>query len=147
MDHVISVNYLDVQLARASAILPAGGAWDPIPLELSCPNFEHMVLYLAYTRGGAAGSFNVKIEVAHASTGAVWHQLGLYDPLDPVVAGADSQSREQREYLTYVATGAAIEYFEQAVHLFGAVERIRVIAAELGNQAAPGTLAIQAKFA
>ena len=145
-DHPISTTYLDVQTAKVSAVLPAGGAWD-VPLELACPGFSTMILFMKYTRNGPGGSFNLKVEVSRASTGAVWHQIALYEKLSPLVAGADSESRIQREYLTYVATGANPELIEQAVNLFGGIERVRVTCAELGAQATPGTLEVLANFA
>ena len=147
MDHPISTTYLDHVLIRPSAVLAAGGAWDATPREPQCPGFNSVVFAFTYTRGGAGGAFDFKIEVSTESTGTVWHQLGLYSPA-VLVAGADSQSREQREYITYEATGAADELFVYGgVDLEGAIERIRINARESGNVGAPGTLEIKARFA
>lgn len=54
-DHPISDTYLDVQVARAEALLPAGGAFDTTPTEMPCPGFTQVTLFVEYTRGGAGG--------------------------------------------------------------------------------------------
>lgn len=145
-EHVMSTTYLDQQTARASAALPAAGAYDTAPTELFCPNFKSVMLSVAYTRGGAAGAFDFIVETSPASSGAVWHRATLYAGA-AVVAGSDSQSNIQREAVEYQATGAAIERIAFGpILLNGTVERIRVSARETGNIAAPGTLAITANF-
>ena len=44
------------QVARASAALPAAGAYDASPTALMCAGFESAVFYFSYTRGDALGS-------------------------------------------------------------------------------------------
>ena len=39
-DHPISTTYLDQQVARAAAALPAAGAWDPAPVAMPCSGFK-----------------------------------------------------------------------------------------------------------
>lgn len=146
MAHPISDTYLDQQTARASAVLPAAGAFDSAPTALQCPGFDFVTLYLKYTRGGAGGAFKFKIEVSPDSSGSVWHQAGLYSP-GTVTAGADTVSTEQREAVSYQATGASAELFVYGpVELNGTVERIRINAAETGAVGTPGTLEIKARF-
>ena len=145
-NHPISDTYLDIQTARASAALPAAGAYDLAPTEMPCPGFQKVMLSLAYTRGGAAGAFAFRVETSPASSGAVWHRTVLINA-PAVVPGADSQGDVQRNAMEYQATGAAIERFIYGpIDLGGAVERIRIAAAETGNVGAPGTLAITANF-
>ena len=147
MDHPVSISYLDQQSARAAAALPAAGAWDAAPLELACPGFKRVTLYFHYTRGGAAGAFNFRIDTSPDSAGAVWNQSSQYAP-GALAAGADTTSAVQRENITYTATGAAIEDFVYGpVDLNATVERIRIPAREIGNVGAPGTLEIEARFA
>lgn len=146
-DHVYSTTYLDIQVARASAALPAAGAYDAAPTELYCPGFDQVMLSLEYTRGGAGGAFAFRVETSPASSGDVWHRTTLYAGA-AVVAGADSQSDIQREAVEYQATGDPIEKFAFGpVKLAGAVERIRIACAETGNVGAPGTLKITCNFA
>lgn len=146
-DHVYSTTYLDVQVARASAALPAAGAYDAAPTELYCPGFENVLLSFEYTRGGAAGAFGFKVETSPVSSGDVWHQVTLCSS-PAVVPGADAASAFQRESTIYTATGAAIEKFVFGpVKLGGAVERIRVSCHETGNVGAPGTVKVTANFA
>jgi hypothetical protein len=146
MEHPISGTYLDQQVAKIAAALPAAGAWDT-PIDLACPGFSRVTLYLTYTRGGAAGACDFKIEVSPESSGTNWHQTSQYAPA-VLAAGADSQSREQREYITYQATAAGAELFVFGpVELDGTVERLRVTCRESGNVGAPGTLGVKARFA
>ena len=146
MAHPISTTYLDVQTARASAALAAAGAFDTSPKEMYCPGFDFVTLYVTYTRGGAAGAVKLRIDESPDSSGTVWAPRGAYGPAT-VAAGSDASSLEQRETLTYTATGASAEVFTVGpLALNGAVERLRVAAAESGNAGAPGTVAIQARF-
>ena len=136
------------QVARASAALPAAGAYDPAPLEMMCAGFDSAILYFSYVRGGAAGAFKFKVEVSpHASDSIIypsWFQSTLYED-GGVVAGSDSTSEMQREEVSYTATGAAEEKFAYGkIKLGGSIQRIRVACAESGNVGAPGSLQILA---
>lgn len=136
------VGFTNPVTLRTSAALPAAGAWDAAPTASACIPTNAMQLYFKYTRGGAAGAFNFKIEVSPDSAGTDWYQMALYDA-GAIVAGADTTSVIQREDVTYTATGAAAEYFTYGpVMLHGGVERVRIAARETGNIAAPGTLEI-----
>jgi hypothetical protein len=134
---------------RASAALPAAGAFDAAPLVVASIPANAVQLYLEYTRGGAAGAFAFYIEVSPLSAdgvGADWYRMSMYDP-GVLAAGADVVSNIQRERVVYTATGAAIETFTYGpIMLQGNVERIRFVAAESGNVGAPGTLAVYADF-
>lgn len=153
MPHAISSVYLDVQQARASAVLAAAGAWDATPLELACPGFNSVTLTFTYTRGGAAGAFDWQIQpspysvAANVPAGAQeWSVDGIY-AAGVVAAGGDTTSLVQRELQSYTALGAAVETFVFGpVELDGTIERIRVPCRESGNLGAPGLLQIQASF-
>lgn len=149
----LSATYLPMQTARVSAALPGAGAWDATPLELVCGYFLRCTLYFTYTRGGAGGAFDFQVEyspysvVANVPAGAQeWITMGLLSN-GAVVAGADTQSREQREYVTYQATSAVAEDIPYPIDLSGAAERVRVIARESGAVGTPGTLQVEAVFA
>jgi hypothetical protein len=134
---------------RASAILPAVGAWDPTPIIFPMAGFGVATLFFAYTRGGAGGAFDWYLEgtpyaIDVIAPLATWFQSSLYAPAI-LAAGVDSQSRIQREYFTYQAVGGAIETFAYgALRLLGTVERLRLFARESGNVGAPGTLQVMA---
>lgn len=146
MAHPISETYLDQQTARVSAVLVAAGAFDSAPTALACPGFDFVTLFFKYTRGGAGGAFKFKIEISPDSTGSVWHQATLYSP-GTVTAGADTLSTDQREAVSYQATGASAELFVFGpLELGGTIERVRVNAAETGATGTPGTLEIKARF-
>jgi len=149
----LSATYLNVQEARVSAILAAAGAWDATPVEMPCPYMEYVAFNLTYTRGGVAGAFDIQIWLSAYSVAAnvpagaeEWVSESVYAG-GLLAAGADTQSRLQREYETYQATGAAVEAFSYGpILLGGTYERIYILARESGNAGAPGTLQIEAVF-
>jgi len=153
MPHTISATYLDVQEARASAILLPAGAWDATPTVMACPAFEFVTLSFTYTRGGAAGAFDLQIQTSpYSIAGNVpagaqeWVTESVYAG-GVLAAGADVTSQLQRELETYQATGAAVEAFSYGpIALEGTIERIRIGARESGNVGAPGTLQVEAVF-
>ena len=136
---------------RASAALEAAGAWDPAPTEVAVAGFDSFSLGFTYTRGAAGGAFDWQVEYSlYAVAGNVpagaseWITESIYAG-GVVAAGADTQSRAQREYQTYQATGAAAEDFLFGIiELDHTVERIRVRARESGVVGTPGTLQISA---
>jgi len=150
----ISATYLPVQEARASAALPAAGAWDATPTELACPYFQQVALTFTYTRGALNGAFDFQIEVSLYSVAAnvpagasEWVTESIY-AAGAVAAGADTTSQVQRELQSYTSQGAAAEDFVYGpVNLGGTIERIRVRARESGAVGTPGTLQIEASFA
>lgn len=144
MEHPISTNYIDQQVARAAAALAAAGAWDAAPVEMGCPDFYFVTLFLSYTRGGAGGSFDFRVDVS--PDGTTFYQTSIYAP-GIVVPGADTGADVQREFVNYQATGAGAETFVYGpIELRGTVKEMRVVAREVGNVGAPGTLAVTAVF-
>ena len=146
--------YANPVVLRASAALPAAGAWDATPTESFCTQALHCSLHFTYTRGAAGGAFDWQLEVSHYSATAVvpagaseWVTMSLFAP-GPVALGADSQSRTQREFITYGSQGAAAEDHVFTVELNGVCERIRARARESadGITATPGTLQITANM-
>lgn len=149
----LSATYLNVQEVRASAALPAAGAWDAAPTELACPFFDNVVLTFTYTRGAAGGAFDWQLEtspysrIADAPAGAAeWATEPIYAS-GVVVAGADTTSLVQRELQSYGSQGAAAESIDFGPISFAkAIERVRVRARESGVVGTPGTLQIEAVF-
>ena len=145
------VRWTNPVVLRASAALPAAGAFDAAPTASFSTGAESLTLSFTYTRGAAGGGFDWQIEVslysvaANAPTGAAeWVTEPLY-AAGAVAEGADSQSRVQREYQTYGSQGAAAEDFIFGpIELGTAVERVRVRARESadGVVGSPGTLSI-----
>jgi hypothetical protein len=134
------------QIARASAALPAAGAYDATPTELVCAGFDFVTLYIVYTRGGAGGDMQFKIEVSPASGGDEWHQLTAYAKAT-VTSGSDLTSNAQREEVEYGSTGSGAEKFAYGpIPLNGTVERIRIPCQESGAVGTPGTCQIKALF-
>ena len=142
--------YLSVQTVRASAALAGAGAWDATPTELYCSPYSYVTFYMSYTRGGAAGAFDFRLEVSPyvANSGVVenWFRQAIIAG-GAVAAAAYTTSLTQREQVSYGATGVAIEnYVYGPVELMSTVERLRMPCAETGNVGAPGTVHILAVF-
>ena len=143
--------YANPVVLRASAALAAAGAWDATPTESSCNQALNCSIHFTYTRGAAGGAFDWQIETSIYSATAVapagaaeWVTMGLL-AAGPVALGADSQSRIQRDYVTYGSQGAAAEDVDTPMITLGGVyERIRVRARESGVVGTPGTLQITA---
>ena len=135
---------------RASAALPAAGAWDATPIEQNVAGAGSILLTFSYTEGAVAGgAFNWQLQVSPFSIAALvpagtgeWGDESLHS-MGAVVGGADTQSLVQAEYQTFDPTGAAIETFVYGpIELDHTVERVRIPCAESGQVATPGTLAI-----
>lgn len=129
---------------RAAAALPGAGAWDAVPLEASVQNCDGLTLYLSYTRGAAGGGFDFQLQASprliNDGTLQNWYPPSVY-AAGVLAAGADTQSRLQREYATYQATGAAIETaIYGPIRLARNVARVRLLCRESGVPATPGTV-------
>lgn len=135
---------------RVSAALPAAGAWDAAPIEITAAYAQFITLYLTYTRGDANGAFDFQVHYSPYSLAGLvpagaseWVMMTAYDA-GMIAAGVDTQSSAQREYITYTAVGAAAEALVFGpLDLRGTVERIRVRARESGVVGTPGTLQIE----
>ena len=146
MPHPNSPTYLDEQVLRVAAALPAAGAFDVAPLEIYCMGFDRVTLYVSYTRAGAGGSVVLRPEFSPVGAGAVWHRQALYAAA-ALVAGADAASLVQCETLRYTSTAAGAETFALGpIVLDQTITRLRVACAELGAIATPGTVEILARF-
>lgn len=133
---------------RASAALPAAGAWDATPTEQNVAGASALRLSLTYTRGAAGGAFEFQVEssiyavVGNVPAGASeWVTEPLFE-VDTIAAGTDAVSLVQRESVSYTSTGAGAEdFFMMPIDLAG-IERIRIRARETGVVGTPGTLSI-----
>ena len=133
---------------RASAALPAAGAWDAAPTEQNVAGGRFITLQFTYTRGAANGAFDWQLETSIYSVAAnvpagagEWSDETAY-AVGAVVAGADTQSLAQDEYATYTSTSANAETFTIGpIELNGTIERIRIPCRESGVVGSPGTLA------
>lgn len=129
---------------RARAALAGAGAWDATPTVVACPSQTRATLYIEYTRGAAGGAVDFQVAVSPYAADQVapvesWFYQSEYSAA-VLAAGVDSQSRLQREYLTYLSQGAAAETFVYGpIDLGAGVERIEVRARESGVVGTPGT--------
>lgn len=135
---------------RATGALGAAGAWDAAPTEQSIFGAQGLTLSFTYTQAAAGGAVDYQIELSPYSIAALapgganeWVTESVYDA-GAVAAGADTQSREQREFQTYGSQGAAAEDWQVDFELQAPYERMRIRARESadGVQASPGTLQV-----
>lgn len=137
------------QTVRASAALPAAGAWDAAPTELFISGADVVTIQFGYTRGAAGGAFDFQLQTsiyavaANVPAGAGEWADGMAYSVGVVAAGVDTASAMQAEYVVCQATGAAQEVFQFTLQaLGGTVERLRIPCRESGVVGNPGTLAI-----
>ncbi len=134
-----------VIVARASAVLPAAGAFDSAPTEFAAPGVATMMLFVEYTEGAATGSVQIKVEMSHLSSGDEWFQEGLVDFDPTITAGADTDILVQKITRTFESQGATIEKIVIGpIPIERGAERIRIPCAELGVTATPGTTKVTA---
>ena len=134
---------------RASAALPAAGAWDAAPTEQNVAGGGSIMLSFTYTRGAAGGAFDWQIQAslysiaANVPAGAgEWGDESLH-AMGAVVAGADTTSLVQAEEQSFTSQGAAAETFVYGpIMLNHTIERIRIPCQESGVVGTPGTLAV-----
>lgn len=136
-------------VARVSAALPAAGAWDATPVENVSAYAHRALVLVTYTRGAVGGAVDIALQVSPYSVAALvpagaqeWIEASVLS-VGGVVAGADTRSREQMEYITFQPVGAAAETIQLGpIELGGTVERIRIPARESGVVGTPGTCQI-----
>lgn len=139
--------------ARASAALPAAGAWDATPTEFFTSGAQFITLTFTYTRGAAGGAFNWQAQASiyavagNVPAGAGEWQTESVESIGAVAPGADTTNLVQRDLQSYTSQGAAAEAFVYGpIALRGNVERMRIYARESGVVGTPGTLAITAEL-
>jgi len=130
-------------VARAAAVLLPAGAWDVAPTEMIVSWAGSATLYFYYQAAGAGGAFRWRIEVTAEDPAAVWCRSSIYEAA-VFVPGTDSVGLVQREEFQYQATGLTQEAFVVGpASMSDGARWLRIGAAESGNLAAPGMLAIQ----
>jgi len=146
----LGVGIEGLQEARASAALPAAGAWDAAPTELRVSGAARCMLQITYTEGAGAGAFALQLQTSIYSLTAMapagageWADATAY-AVGAVVGGADVTSLIQGNVIQFTPVGAGAETFTFGpIELFELVERIRIPAQEVGVIANPGTLQVE----
>jgi hypothetical protein len=131
--------------ARASAALPAAGAFDTTPTVLESSEYETVTFFCKYTRGAAGGKTKLRVDVSPESSGSNWYQASAL-AVGTVASGSDNASLIQRDGVEYGSTGAAAEMFVYGPIRIDNASRTRIAAAESGVVGTPGTLEILARF-
>lgn len=121
--------------ARASAALPAAGAYDSSPTQISCDTFNELTFLVRYTRGGAGGAVTYKVEFSNDAS--IWYQNSDTE-IGDVTAGSDTINLTQRAESSYQATSASAENFTtQTFTVLG--NFCRIVMKESGAVGTPGT--------
>jgi len=128
-----------VVTVRASAALPAAGAFDAAPTEIPTGGRRYLLLVHQYTRAAAGGSFRHRVRTATTVGGTDYWAQAVLIQNGAFAAGADVNSLIQREDFEYQATGAAAELI-YCIYDLGRAHKVRVPSREVGAVANPGTL-------
>jgi hypothetical protein len=124
---------------RARGVLVGAAVWDVTPLVVACSSKSRMTLYIEYTRGAVGGVLDFQIRVSPYSVDAVlpvqtWFEQSEFTPA-VLAVGVDSQSRVQREYISFASREATETFVYGPVDLGANVERVQVRARESGGVA------------
>ena len=133
---------------RIRAALPAGGAWDPAPLEINVAGAGKITFYIEYLRGIAHGAvdfqaFYTPFQVDRVLPLQTWYSQSMKSDGTSALE-LDTHSHIQREYVRYGSTapGGAETFMFGPVDVNG-VERMRIFCRESGQDlTAPGTCEI-----
>jgi hypothetical protein len=130
---------------RVAAALAGASAWDAAPLEIPIAGFDWATFYVSYTRAGAGGAVDMRIQV-RTPIAVQWYRTTLL-ATGVLAAGADVQNRIQADFLTYASTAAGVERVVYGpVQLAQGPDLIRIACRESGAPATPGTVEILAVF-
>src|SRR5262245_11282566 len=110
------------QTARASAALPASGAYDTSPTALNCMGFEQVMLFFTYTRGGSGGDVQFKLECSPVDSGDHWYQMGAVTK-GTVSSGSVALDNVQQGEVEYGSTGSGAEKFTYGPVNISGIER------------------------
>ena len=140
---VSPVSFRRPVVARAAAVLLPAGAWDIVPTEMQVSWAGSATLYFYYQAAGAGGAFRWRMEVTAEDPATVWCQSTIYEA-SVIVPGVDTVSIVNSETFRYTAQGLAQEARVLGpIQISDGARWLRIGAAESGNLAAPGMLAIQ----
>lgn len=128
-------------VARASAALPASGAYDTTPTKVDLsPYAQTLTVWATYTRGDTNGAARIKPEVS--PDGVTWYRATLVDT--STIGGTAPDGVLATRALAYdlpVPAGASALLTSHTVDVRGA-RFFRCAAAEVGAVGTPGTLAM-----
>jgi len=139
-----------VQTARYLAVLPLAWAWDT-PLELACPGFHNVRLFISYMPFAAWAFMVFRVEISPYSSDQAgvedWFQEGdTIQPAPLLAPGADSANLIQRQVHRYTEVVVNVQNWEYMLELGSTVERIRVSCRENSKGGPPGLCNIIALF-
>ena len=139
-----------VQTARYLAVLPLAWAWDTDALELACPGFQGVRLFISYMPFANNAFMVFRIEISPYSSdqaGADWFQeADTIQPVPLLAPGADTANLIQRQVHSYREVIVNVQNWDHLFTLGSTVERIRVSCRENSKGAPPGLCSIIALF-
>lgn len=122
--------------ARASAALPASGAYDDYTaaVNIPCQDTPEVELQITYTRGDTGGSAKMMLYTSLDGT-----TFGPRTVIDGGSLSSGTMNVYDAQFQFPAAAGPTAEARSFIVSVAGAIA-LRVIFAEVGNTATPGTL-------
>lgn len=121
---------------RATAALPAAGAYDTSPTVIDTTNFATLELRVTYARGGAGGSVKFKVQVASDATQGTFFTRTVDDGTINA-SGSSSYSNIYQSEKLYTPAGAGAESYTYIIDVSD-VRYVKIPFAEAGNVGAPG---------
>ncbi len=125
---------------RASAVLPASGAYDTAGASfiMNVNDRDTVSLWCTYTRGAASGAAKIKL-YGSCDNGTTYAACTV---VDPASYSAGTQTLVGADFKLPVATGASAEQWIVPNVDVSAFTHIMVLGAEHGVTGTPGTLVI-----
>lgn len=134
----MSVNMMS-GVCRASAVLPAAGAFDATLVAIPSNTFDQITFLISYTRGAVGGAISYKVEVSNDLT--TWYQL-CETQSGTVTPGSDVVDPSQRVAITYQSASASQENFTSPT--FSVVTKYyRIGVRESGVVGTPGSASVE----
>jgi len=134
--------------ARASAALPAAGAYDATPTEIPTGGRKRLLVDFQYDEDpGAAngrGKYQVWLCITDGTAVDQWGPISSGEQ-QPTVQGANTETWIQAAEYEFDPTAATNEGIQRLYDITGA-HKIRIPACESGDVANPGTCRIDARF-
>lgn len=123
---------------RATAALPAAGAYDSSPTVIDTGNYSTLELRVTYTRGGVGGSCKFMVQIGSDSAQGTFFTRTVDDGTINATGSKSFSNIYQSEKL-YTPTGAGAESYTYIIDVSD-VRYVKIPFAEAGAVGTPGTV-------
>lgn len=133
-----------LETVRASAALPAAGAWDDAAdvTELRVHEFSQVTVFADYTEGTSGGAVEYVVETSPVSSGDDW--FPAEEVIDETAVASSGESRIFPVRAASMRLNGTQRAPAHTLDVSGA-DRLRVRAREVGVTGTPGTFRVRAR--